>query len=92
MEPELIYRYSYGTEDILGAEIKIYKEENFEYTLIAEFTLFNKIALPKIKTIYKILIYEEKEQEEHGLITVKYKIKILAIGNPRPEKLFIIDI
>ena len=61
---------------------------------IPVFTLFDKIAVPKIKTIYKILTYEEKEQEqnENGLITVEYKIKILGIGNPRPEKLFIINI
>lgn len=77
----------------MGAEITIYKQENSEYTLLAEFQVFDKIALPKITTIYKIITNEEDAKcNEYGLITVKYKIKIVGICNPRPEELFIIDV
>ena len=91
METELIYKYNYGSEDILSGEIIIYKQENSEYILYAKFMLFNKISLPKIKTIYEILTYETNEiKDEHEIFTIKYKIKILGINNPRPEELFII--
>lgn len=92
MEQKLIYNYSYGTEDILAADIKIYKQKNNKYELIAEFTLFDEISLPTIKTTYKILTFEKnKNCDEEGLIIITYKIKILCVSNPRPEKLFIIN-
>jgi hypothetical protein len=87
---ELIYNYSYSTKDILRAIIKIYKQDNNEYILFAEFTVYEKISLPKTKTIYQILESEEEEICEEKLITIKRKIKIMALSNPRPEQLFII--
>jgi hypothetical protein len=97
---ELIYKHVYGSEDILSGNIIIYKE-NSEYTLYAEFTVFDKKLLPNIKSIYKILTYEINEivvnKEITGndvaneLLTIKYKIKILVTNNPKPEDLFIID-
>lgn len=88
---ELVYKYNYGTEDIPSANITIYKEKD-EYTLVAEFEVFDKISLPKIKTIYKILDWKEEENnDEEGLINHIYKIKVLGINNPPPEKLFIIN-
>ena len=51
--------------------------------------LFYKISLPKIKTIYKILTYgTNKIKDKDKIFTIKYKIKILCINNPRPEELF----
>ncbi len=91
MEQDLIYKYRYSTEDLLDAKIIIYKHKNNEYTLIAKFVLFDKISLPKIKTLYKILTYEENEQHEDEFIIIRYKIKVLGINNPPPEKLFMYE-
>ena len=87
---ELIYKHVYGSEDILSGIITIYKV-NSEFTLYAEFTLFDKKLLPNIESIYKILSYAKNENDDHELFTINYKIKILGINNPKPEELFIID-
>ena len=93
MEQDLIYKYRYSTEDLIDAKIIIYKHKNNEYTLIAKFVSFDKISFPKIKTLYKILTYEENEQceDENKLITVRYKIKVLGVNNPPPEELFMYE-
>lgn len=93
MEQDLVYKYIYSTEDLIDAKIIIYKHKNNEYTLIAKFVSFDKSLFPKIKTLYKILTYEENEQceDENKLITVRYKIKVLGVNNPPPEELFMYE-
>jgi len=89
---DLVYKYSYGTEDVLGASIQIYKEVNNYYNLVAEFITCNLETQPKITTIYKVISRDEVEEvdELQHMIIKKYDIKILANCNPPPEKLFLI--
>ena len=90
----LIYDYSYGNEDLLGACIKIYKHQTPEvYTIDACFEAFNEIAFPIIKSVYVIMEYKESisiDEINLKMITKKINITILAYCNPRPENLFII--
>jgi len=90
---ELIYKYSYGSEDLLGACIKIFKyqEHNDIYTIEACFNTFYDMAIPIIKSNYVIMEYKEETSiDEIQMITKNINMKILACCNPPPEKLFYI--
>jgi hypothetical protein len=90
---ELIYKYSYGSEDLLGACIKIFKyqQNNDIYTIEACFNTFYEIAIPIIKSNYVIMKYKEETSiDEIQMITKNINITILAHCNPPPEKLFYI--
>lgn len=84
---DLIYKYSYGDEDVLGSEIKIFRKgNNDEYIVDAEFIMFNDNLQPTLHTSHTIVTHDkDTNTDSEDLITIKHKIKIIAKCNPPPE-------
>ena len=94
---KLIYKYSYGNDTgIEGAQIKLYYNNNDEYTIEAEYKAYEDKFIPTIKvssdklisyeTAIK-MIYNDGNIDEY-MITKKYTIVFISYCNPRPEDLF----
>ena len=77
---EIIYKHNYGTEDLLGAQIKICKHKTTnKYMIYAQFYAFDESVLPTIKTTYEKL---KKTSTNH------YRYYGVCIFCERTEKLF----
>lgn len=86
MEKDLIYKYSYGDEDLLGALVKIYKiGYSDEYIVEAEFTSFDMNVQPTYYTTHTVVSYDKESVDDEQLTTIKHLLKINAKCNPPPE-------
>lgn len=87
MEKDLVYKYSYGDIDLLGALIKIYKiGYTDEYIVEAEFTSFEMNVQPTYYTTHTVVSYDKEESvDDEQLTTIKHKLNIIAHLNPPPE-------
>lgn len=90
---EIIYKHNYGTEDLLGAQIKICKHKTTnKYMIYAQFYAFDESVLPTIKTTYDVIFHKTKiNTNEMNIIVKTCDITLLAPNNPPPENLFMIE-
>jgi hypothetical protein len=86
-----IYKVNYGDLCLLNADIQIDNEDDI-YIITAKFTPSRINFLPKIEVLHEILEYKKKmsKEDELGLVTYTYKIKLKAKKNMLPEELFIL--
>jgi hypothetical protein len=91
---KIIYNASFGNLCLLNAHITIHKKDDFDdiYVITAIFTPSKINFLPKIQVMYEIIEYKKKmsNEDELGLITYTYKIKLKAKQNTLPEELFVL--
>jgi hypothetical protein len=94
----------YGSEDILGALIQIYKdtEKYNQYTFHASFESFFETSLSSllVTSKWKILEYNEQMNKQYinenladdeFILVKKIVMTIVVINNPAPDELFIIE-
>lgn len=92
---ELIYRYTYDDEDMLGLTINIYQNRyrKDHYTLIMKQEALNKKYFKEISSKYKV-IYKKNEITKNKITSDLYmyimntKMEIQTYINVPPEKLF----
>ena len=86
-----IYKVNYGDLCLLNADIQIHNKDDI-YIITAKFTPSKINFLPKIEVLHEILEYKKKmsKEDELGLVTYTYKIKLKAKKNMLPEELFIL--
>lgn len=87
---QLVYKYCYGDEYVLGTSIYIYKHTDSSnlYDLEITFDVFDKEMEPKIKSYYEIISHQINETIKDDIIlSIQHKIQITAVCNPPPETL-----
>lgn len=89
----LIYKHSYGTMDLLGAQIEIFKDGEYRI-LNACFESVSLESLPDVTvgSLHTIVSFNKKieisDDNQFDMYTKTYKIVIRTTDNPRPEDLF----
>ena len=95
---ELVYKYGFGDEDLLGAEIRIYRhggDGGDVYTIEGDFDSFDAASIPKLATPYKLAYpattTTKLRDEYDGILHVHHRLTVIASCNPPPETLYILQ-
>ena len=85
----LVYYYSWKSEDILAASVKITSISHSKYKIEFEQTGFDSSILSDVVSIYTVVnryVFDSIDSE--NLITRTITCIVKVIDNPSPEKIF----
>lgn len=89
---ELVYKYNYGNEELLGACIVINKHDKDDlYTLSIQLSACEDEHIPIVSSTSKIITHDKSRfVDEIGIITMSHRMVIHAPCNPPPETLWVL--
>lgn len=89
MSDEIVYKYSYGDEDTLGAYITVMKCDGDEYLIIFNQIGINDTIFSDLRTEYTVITRDCYTRiDEFDMVIKTIEMKIEAKNNPKPESLF----
>lgn len=87
---ELVYKYEFGNECVVGTSITLYKNNNIYDLIVVQYS-FEEKFMATITSDYNIISENSVTEEmttEYSMLKKTIKMKIEANLNPPPEKVF----